>query len=328
MDIINVQAVGKVQSAIQPGSCHVRTCSQCNKTFQIPPETNWQRIACPHCKTEVLSDSPTNTAKDSSDENWLIINKNNSTQSKFSSDINVTTTKAQVAGKAQLSRYRPVPSENATVKADCVIHEPFCEEDNELAGELAQKLKGFFDKEECFRSTVIQAEQQAWGRLVTIDEGFISFDQMKAKFLQQGLSSMSFKASMFLRDKNPKPISVNLSQKGTNLKTMRANNLNSISQKVVKTTIRELGFYKHLHKDVSNMATATCVVGFFSAIPYSSFLIYPIAIILAILTLVYNKGRENKIGLIRVAIGLVVGGVLTVISLVHLVNGTGPFKGF
>jgi hypothetical protein len=312
MEISKVKAVGKVQSSIQPGSGQVRTCSQCHKMFQTPPETIWQRIACPHCKTEVLLDSPTAAAEESSDENWLIINKNNPAQSKLLSDINVTTSEAHVVGKARLSRYRPVSSEAATAKADCVIRELFCEEDNRLGGELAEKLKGIFDKEECFKSTAIETEPQDWGKIVTIDEGCIKFDQIMAKFLRQGLSSISFSASMFLRSEIARPISATISQKGSNLKTMRANNLNSISQQVAKVTIQELGIYKHLRNEVSNMATATCVLGFFSAIPYSGFLMYPVAIVLAIITLVYNKGRENKIGIIRVSIGLIVGGVLTV----------------
>lgn len=328
MEISDAKAVSKGRSSIQAGSGQVRTCSQCNRLFQIPPETSWQRIACPHCKAEVLLDSPAAAAKESSDENWLIINKDNSARSKFLSSINVTTSKTQTAGKARLSRYRTVASENVIVKADCVIHELFCEEDSRLGGELAEKLKGIFDKEECFKSTEIEDDPQAWGRLVTINEGFISFGQMKGKFLQQGLSSMSFKASIFLRDKIARPISAAVSQRGADLRTMRANNLNSISKKVARATIQELGFYKHLYKEVSNMATATCILGLSSAIPFSSCLIYPVTIILAIITLVYNKGRENKIGIIRVSIGLIAGGVLTAIWFYHLANGTGPFRNF
>jgi RNase P subunit RPR2 len=328
MEISDAKAVSKIRSSMQPGPGQIRTCSQCGKKFQIPPETSWQRIACPHCKTEVLPDSPEAAAQESSDENWLVINKNNSARSKFLSGINVTTGSTQTARKARLSRYRTVASENAIVKADCVIHELFCEEDSRLGYELAEKLKGIFDKEECFKSTEIEAEPQAWGRLVTISEGFVNFDQMPGKFLQQGLSSMSFKASIFLKDKIARPISAAVSQRGADLRTMRAMNLNSISKKVAKLTIQEMGFYKHLYKEVSNMATATCILGLSSAIPFSSCLIYPVTIILAIITLVYNKGREHKIGIIRVSIGLIAGGVLTAIWFHHLVNGTGPFRDF
>jgi hypothetical protein len=235
---------------------------------------------------------------------------------------------ARVAGE---SRYAAkVSAAPAAPSADCVIQKPFCLPDAGLAAKqpdvglaFAMKLKDLLVKEKAFSAIRITDEPGASGKVITLEDGVVNAMISPGGFFSRANVALSVTANVRLSSGNAVSAKASFNQtagRGGNAKTLLEAGLKATATQVGNQMVRALSGAKHLRSEISGWATATCVFGCLGLIPIVGLVMLAIALITGTLTLVYNSGRAQKVGLVRLGVGLGIGLIGALLSLVILLS--------
>jgi hypothetical protein len=220
--------------------------------------------------------------------------------------------------KAARSRYSARFREGKSVAGDCVILPFLCEEDPEAAKLIADNLRDILRTEDGFPEVVVSEDPFDRGRKATIADGMVSVTAKPAGSVTQASSEVSVSASILLTGGRENEACATATQQGGDLNAMRNGNLQTVAKKIAENTVLSALGYHHLKTDISGMATGALVLGILSAIPFLGFVLYAVALVMAILVLCHNRERKVKVGLRRAAWAIGLGGAITFVTIMVL----------
>lgn len=301
-----------------PASAQVLPCPKCSQSFGIPPEAAGQRVACPFCRSEVSVETGPGglTLVPGGGESPGGLDPGDKFLAMLTRPPAAPTRKADKQAEGSGSRYGSRLTTESKVVGDCVVRGFFCEENAAVASALTERLKNLLEKEECFQSVVVQDDPSAWGEKVTVDAGLASIDEVGGGFLEKAGCSIMASTSVFIGTDQEETVSANAKLQGGRPNSMRTKLTKLVAQKLGTQIVKACAPYKHTYKEISDLATATCVLGCLGAIPGFGFICFPISLITAIVAWVYNRGREEKVGAARMLTGLIVGFLFCVIWII------------
>ncbi|GAB4150756.1 MAG: hypothetical protein Tsb009_25750 [Planctomycetaceae bacterium] len=280
------------------------TCPECGKTSKVPIEYAGSRVRCPSCETVVTVPEVEQPADDSAQLE------------------NIGTTKPQK--KKPVSRYRQREEKTTTdVAPDCVIHTFECDDDDTYGRELSEAIGDLLKKDGTFGSVLVTENEDISGKRATIEEGIVSIVAIPGGLMKQAQCTVGASAHILNDTGESVPASFTAQQATGNLKAMKKVNTKLVSTHIARETLRHGTGLRRLRMEISNLATASMIFGILSLIPFASFIMAFLWLIPAIVALVFNRGREEKIGLIRIGIGLafvILGFILTF----YIIGSTGP----
>lgn len=213
------------------------------------------------------------------------------------------------------------PAARAATDADVVIRPFFFPEDATVGPLFTERLRDVLAKEpETFGKVVINDSDLAFGRRLTIeDSGSNAFISPPGMF-RNGSVRIQAGATLHLPDGGTRTIEGQATQfvqrglaSGMQLKSAVKGAAKTAATKTGNQVLRAVTGAKHLGSEISSYATTSCVLSCLALIPMIGFLFIALGLIAGIAVLVFNGGRERKVGIKRVVTGLVVGGVATLV---------------
>jgi hypothetical protein len=285
------------------------TCPDCGKTLKLPPDSTGKRARCPQCKAVVTIPASENGPDESFTPS--VKKKRPPLPGNISS------------GEKPKSRYLNHPAAQGTTdSADCVIHLFDCLEDENYGREMSIAIRDLLRKDGTFQEVLVTENTDVTGGKVTVEEGAVSKTALEGGLLKKAHCIVAGSATVFNAQGESESTSQTAQQPQGNLKAMLKVNTKAVSTKIARDTLRHGTGVRRLKQEVSALATASMCFGIFSFIPFAGFLLALFWLILAIVTMVYNKGRTDKIGYIRIGIGLLFVIIGIVLSIYFINLGT------
>ena len=280
------------------------SCSQCGKPIQLPDGLAAPAVECPHCGAAVRiaagAANPLALLEPSPVERSVLAARQEQPPLALPVDG------AAAPAGARRSRYTGRQG-GATAAADIVVREFECEGRDLAARTVEQQLVKTLKDEGCFESVLLSDELGAYGRKATVDAGLVSIVEDAGGFMKRSHSTVAASAKLVLSDGREHELSAQNRLQSLKIDQMLAANSKVVATKFAKEVVHETAGYKRLRKEVSGMATASCVFGFLAIIPVVGVLLYVIALILGLVAWSYNSTRPEKVSIVRVPVGLIAG---------------------
>jgi len=285
------------------------TCARCAKSMLVPDGAAGARIACPHCRSELLVgfDGASLSLAPAAAE---MIEPEFGLPSFLAPAVPAAAATAArgqpPAGKAG-SRYRGRQAAAAatTTTADCVIRRFVCDEDPAVGKKLAETIRDFLKKEECFASVQVTDDPNQFGRKVTVEDGSVSVAAMPGGFMRKGSCAISAETTIIPESGKPFSSTASAQQQQGSIGNMTKGNVKICARKIAADVVKRAAGCKHMYATISNMATVALIFGLMGIIPFFAFAAIAIVLILGLLVLIFNSERKKKVGLVRIGIGLV-----------------------
>jgi hypothetical protein len=295
-------------------------CAKCAKAMLVPDGAAGARIACPHCRSELLvgfdgaSLSLAPAAAEVTEPEFGL-------PSFLAPAVPAgaaTAARAQEPAKKAASRYRgrQAAATAATTTADCVIRRFVCDEDPTVGQGLAEAIRNLLKKEECFASVEVSDDPNQFGRKVTVEDGSVSVAAMPGGFMRKGSCAISAETTIIPESGKPFSSTASAQQQQGSIGNMTKGNVKICARKIAADVVKRAAGCKHMYATISNMATVALIFGLIGIIPFFAFAAIAIVLILGLLVLIFNSERKKKVGLVRVGMGTVfavLGIVLTIL---------------
>lgn len=224
---------------------------------------------------------------------------------------------APAAGRPKgASRYRNTPAAQ-TEAADCVIH--VFDSDEGLGREIAFAVRDQLRKDGTFDRVLVTEDTDLTGDIVTVEEGIVSMSAIPGGFFQKASCTIMASAEITSAEGGKTQASATAQQAAGNLNHMLKANKKAVSMTIARETLKLATGYRRLRQEISGLAIASMIFGIIALAPFVGFVFAFLWLIPAIVVLVYNRGRSQKIGLIRIGIGAVFVVIGIVISII-LIN--------
>ncbi len=231
------------------------------------------------------------------------------------------TTPVAPTAESRRTRYGGPATPAAAVDADVVLRPFFFPEDPQVGPIFTEKLRDVLAKEGApFGKVVISESDLAFGRLATVEDTGSNALISRPGLLRNGNVRIEVGAMVHQPEGDSEPIQARarrMVRRGLaaslQMKSIIKGTTKSAATRTANEILRVTTGARHARTEISSFATVACIFGCLALFPAVGFVLYAIGVICGILVFTYNRGRERKVGFKRTLIGLIVGGLATLL---------------
>jgi hypothetical protein len=283
--------VGPAAAPPRPGPIRALSCPRCTKRFGAPAEALGLVIVCPHCTTSLRieeqgpqpldpgADGRASSAGPGHDPLAFLSAPSAAAAPAPAPQEEVDQVSdflallaAPPAGAAppparsgpetvwerrelRGSRYAARGTGRTAPGAACVIRPFYCPEDEATGQVIMTRLKELIEKEDDFSTVVISNDLDAWGSLVTVDDGAVSVAVDPGGFFRKASCSLTANAVVRLANGYERPVSAKAAQQAGAVAAMMKANAKAVATSLGNQILRATTGARHLASEISGLAT-------------------------------------------------------------------------